>query len=161
VVVGIIAWSWPLFGRICHFRGGDVDCGRRFLWTPVVNPPRQEDVLSHLDFQGNFDGCQRRADCDLYHRQYSHDDHFRGLHLFNCFLRGHGEVHLHPFHCLVLGEVHLHCRFPRYIPSLLVAQRCLCGLWVDMKCGYSSPHRKCHLTVILLFGMPRPISTKV
>jgi len=127
--VGMIACSWPPFGGLCRFRGGDVNGGRRFLWTPVVHLPCQEDVISHLYLQGDFDSCQRRGDCDLYHHQYSHDHHFRGLHLFDCFLRGHGEVHLHPFHCLVflfhclvLGEVHLHCRFPRFIPSLLVAQ---------------------------------------
>jgi len=173
-VVGMIAWWWPPFGRLCYFRGGDVDCGRRFLWTPVLHPSRQEDVISHLYLQGDFDSCQCRAECDLYHCQSSHDHHFRGLHLFDCFLRRHGEVHLHPSHCLVfgevhlhlfhfleLGEVHLHGRLPRYILSLLVAQRCLCVLRVDMKRGYSSPCRKWHSTVILLLGMPAPISSKV
>jgi len=98
--------------------------------------------MSHLFLQGDFDGCQSRADCGLYHRQYSHDHQFHGLHLFDWFLRGHGEVHLHPFPSLVLGEIHPHCRFPRYIPSLLVAQRCLIGLLVGMKGGHSFPRQK-------------------
>jgi len=123
-------WSWPPFGGLCHIRGGDVDCGQRFLWTPVVYLPRQEDVISHLYLQGDFDGCQRRADCDLYHRQYSHDHHFRGRHLFDWFMCGRGEVHLHPF------------QFPRHILSLLVAQRCLFGLRVGLMSGQSSHRRK-------------------
>jgi len=126
----MIAWSWPPFGGLCRFRGGDVNCGRWFLWTPVVHPPREEDVISHLDLQGDFDGCQRRADCGLCHRQYRHDHHFRGLHLFDWFLRGHGEVHRHPF------------QFPRHILSLLVAPRCLFGLCVGMMSRHSSPRQK-------------------
>jgi len=86
--------------------------------------------MSHQYLQGDFDSCQCLADCDLYHRQYSHDHHFRGFHLFDWFLRGHGEVHLHPF------------QFPRHILSLLVVQRCLFGLHVDMMRGHSSPHLK-------------------
>ena len=129
-VVGMTAWSWPLFGELCHICGGDVDCGRRFLWTPVVNLPCQGDMISHLYLQGDFDGCQHQADCDLYLHQYSHNHHFRGLHLFNWFLRGHGEVHLHPF------------QFPRHILSLLVARRCLFGLRVGMLSGHSAPHQK-------------------
>jgi len=108
-MVGMTAWPWPPFGGLCDFQGRDVDCGRRFFWTPVVHLLRQEDVILHLFMQGDFDGCQRRADCDLYHRQYSHDHHFHGVHLFDWFLRGHGEVPLHPFHSFVLGEIHLHC----------------------------------------------------
>jgi len=116
--------------RLCHIRGGDVERVRRFLWTPVVHPPRQEDVMSHLYLQGDFDGCQRRADCGLYHRQYSQDHHFRDLHLFDWLLRGHGEVHLNLF------------QFPQHILSLLVAQRCLFGLGVGMMSGHSSPRQK-------------------
>jgi len=82
-VVGITAWSWPSFGGLCHFRGRDVDCGRRILWTPMVHPAPQDDVISQLYLQGDFDDCQRRAECGLYHRQYSHDHHFRVLYLFD------------------------------------------------------------------------------
>jgi len=95
-----------------------------------VHHPHQKDVISHLYLQGDFDGCQHRADCDLYNRQYSHDHHFRGLHLFEWFLRGHGEVHLHPF------------QFPQHILSFLVAQRCLFGLSVGMMSGHSSRRQK-------------------
>jgi len=126
----MIAWSWQPFAGLCHVRGAAVDCGRRFLWTPVVHPSCQEDVITHLYLQGDFDDCQRWADCGLDHRLYSHDHHFRGLHLFDWFLGGHGEVHLHPF------------QFPRHIPSLLVVLRCLFGLRVDMMRGHSSPRRK-------------------
>jgi len=126
----MIAWSWPPFGRLCHFRGGDVNCGRWFLWTPEVHPPHREEVMSHLYLQGDFDPCQRRAECGLYDRQYTLDHHFHNLHLFDWFLHGEGEVHRHPF------------QFPRHVPSLLVVQRCLFGLCVDMICGHSSPRRK-------------------
>ena len=111
-MVGMTACSWPAFSGRFDFCGGDVDCGQQILWTPVVHPPHQEDMLSPLFLQGNFDCCQHWADCCLYHCQDSHDHHFHGLHLFNWFLHGHADVHLHLFHSLVLGEVHLHCRFP-------------------------------------------------
>ena len=124
------AWSWPPFGGLFQLRRGYVNCGRRFLWTPAGHPPRQEDVILRLYLLGDFDGCQRRADCGLDHRQYSHDHHFRGLSLFDWFLRGHGEVHLHPF------------QFPRHILSLVVAQRCLFGLRVGMMSSHSSPRQK-------------------
>ena len=125
-----------------------------------MHPASQGDVIATVYLQGDFDGCQRWADCDLYHRQYNHDHYFPGLHLFDWFLRGPGEVHLHPCYCFVLGEVHLHCRFPRCILSLLVAQRYLFGPRADMKRRHSSPCRKSHLTVILLLGMPGPLSSK-
>ena len=124
------AWSWPPFGRLCHFHGGDVKCGRQVLWTPVVHPPHQVDVISHRYLQGYFNECQRRAECGLYDRQYSYDRHMCGLHLFNWFLRGHGEVHLHPF------------QFPRHILSLLVVQTWRFGLDVEMMRGHFSPRRK-------------------
>jgi len=129
-VVGMTASSWPAFDGNCHVGGGDVHGGRRVLWTPVVHPPRPADVISHLELQGDFDDSQRRAESGLYNRLYSHDHHFRGLHLFDWFPCGHGEGHLHPF------------QFPRHIPSLRVVERCLLGLDVDMMRGDSSPRRK-------------------
>ena len=95
-----------------------------------MHPPHQEDVISHLYLQGDFDDCQHRAECGLYHCQYSHDHHFRGLHLFDWFLRGYAEVNLHPF------------LFLQHIPSLLVVQTCLFGLRVDMMHWDFSPRRK-------------------
>jgi hypothetical protein len=86
----------------------------------VVHPPCQEDVISGLNLLGDFDDCQRQADCGLYHRQDSHDHHFGGLHLCDWFWCGHGEVHLPPF------------RYPQHIPPLLVVQSCLVALRVDM-----------------------------
>jgi len=145
----MIALSWQPFGGLRHFRDGDVDCGRWLLWTLVVDPPRQEDMISHLYLQRDFNDCQRWAECCLYHGQYSHDHHFCSLHLFDWFLRGHREVHLHPF------------QFPQHIPSLLAAQRCLFGHLVGMKHEHSSPRRKRHLTVIVLLRMLGPISSKV
>ena len=64
-MVRMTAWSWLPFGGRGDFAGGDVDCGRRFLMAPVVHPPRQEDVISHLYMQGDFDHCQHRAECGL------------------------------------------------------------------------------------------------
>jgi hypothetical protein len=92
-VVGMTAWSWSVFGKLCHFRGGDVKCGQSFLWTPLVHPPGKEHMISNLYLQGDFDGC--RADCGLNHCQYSHDHSVCGYHLFDLFLRGQGEVDLH------------------------------------------------------------------
>jgi len=157
----MIVWSWLPFSGLCHFCGRDVDCGRWFLWTLVVHPPCQADVISHQNLQGDLDRCRCRADHGVYHRQYSRDHHVRGLHLFAWFQCSHGKVHLPMYHSMVLGEIHLHCRFPRYIPSPLLAQRCLMGLLVGIKCGHSTPRRKCHPTVIFLLGMLGPISSKV
>jgi len=44
----MIAWSWLPFGGLCHFHGGDVDCGRQFLWTPLGHPPCQEDIVAEI-----------------------------------------------------------------------------------------------------------------
>jgi hypothetical protein len=42
----------------------------------------------------------------------------------------------------VLGEIHSHCRFSRYNPSLLVAQRCRFSLLLGMKRGHCFPGQK-------------------
>jgi hypothetical protein len=94
----MIVCRWPQFGELCNFRGGDVDCRRQFLWSEVVHPPHEQDVISQLYMQGDFDSC--RADCSLYHCQHSHQNYFCGLHLFNWFLRGFRKVHLYPFQFL-------------------------------------------------------------
>ena len=124
MVLGTISWSWLPFCGLCHCRGGDVDYERWFLRTLIVYPPRQDDLISHLYLQRDFDSCP--ADCVLYHRQYSHDHHFQGLRLFDWFQHGQREVHLHPV------------QFPRHIPSLLVARRCLFLLCGGMMRGHSS-----------------------
>jgi len=125
VALELTSWSWPrLACGQCDSRGRDVGCAQYVVSTPVARtcydhdcvrqwlyPSHQEDTISNLYLQGDFNEYGHRTDAieHLWHHQCGRDHHCCGLHPFHWYpWDGHGEVHLHPFQlqCSVLAEVH-------------------------------------------------------